>query len=73
MPAVPDTEQYMKRCICAGCPSFPGDGGFYCAKGRSSKEVERRGCNCGDCENFKEFGLTQGYYCAEGPAAAIDA
>ncbi len=73
MASVPDTDQYMSRCICGDCPSFPGDGGFYCAKGKSANEVERKGCNCGDCENFKEFGLSKGYYCAEGSAAETEA
>jgi aldose sugar dehydrogenase len=73
MAAVPDTAENMARCICGSCPSFPGDGGFYCAKGKSSHDVERKGCNCGDCENFKAFSLTKGYYCAEGSAAATDA
>jgi len=73
MPAVPNTDEYMQRCICGGCPSYPGDGGFYCAKGESSNEVERKGCVCGDCENYKEFGLSKGYYCAEGAAEEIEA
>jgi Protein of unknown function (DUF2769) len=73
MPAVPDTQQYMQRCICGSCPSFPGDGGFYCAKGKSSNEVDRKGCKCTECENLKEFGLTKGYYCAEGSAEATEA
>jgi hypothetical protein len=73
MAAVPNTEQNMKRCLCGTCPTFPGDGGFYCAKGKSAKAVERRGCKCAGCENFKEFGLTQGYYCDAGSAADTDA
>ena len=73
MASVPNTDAYMSRCICGGCPSFPGDGGFYCAKGKSANEVERKGCRCVDCENLKEFGLTKGYYCAEGSAAETEA
>ena len=73
MPAVPDTQQHMQRCICGSCPSFPGDRGFYCAKGKSSNEVDRKGCKCTECENLKEFGLTKGYYCAEGSAEATEA
>ena len=73
MPAVPDTQQHMQRCICGSCPSFPGDGGFYCAKGKSSNEVDRKGCKCTECGNLKEFGLTKGYYCAEGSVEATEA
>jgi hypothetical protein len=25
-------------------------------------------CLCGDCANFKEFGLQEGYYCINGIA-----
>jgi hypothetical protein len=68
MPSVPDTQENMSRCICGGCPSFPGQGGFFCAKGKSALPVTQRGCVCGDCENFKAFGLQDGYYCVAGRA-----
>ncbi len=69
MSQVPHTEGNMARCLCGGCPSFPGDGGFYCARGMSANEVEQKGCLCGDCENFKQFGLSDGYFCLAGAAA----
>jgi len=72
MAAVPNTDENRQRCLCGGCPSYPGDGGFYCALGKSANEVTRQGCLCGDCENFKEYGLTKGYYCAEGSAEQIE-
>jgi hypothetical protein len=65
---VPDTPENMSHCICGGCPSFPGGGGFWCAKGKSETEVKRRGCLCGDCANLKEYGLKDGYYCIGGIA-----
>lgn len=68
MAKVPTEDQYASRCICGGCPSYPGDGGFYCARGKSQNSVTRRGCICGDCANFKEFDLQDGYYCADGAA-----
>jgi Protein of unknown function (DUF2769) len=70
MAKVPDTTENMSRCLCGTCPSFPGDGGFFCAKGKSAKTVDRKGCLCTDCANFKEFGLSDGYYCADGAAGA---
>lgn len=73
MPTVPNTDEYMQRCLCGDCPSYPGDGGFFCAKGKSPSDVQRSGCRCSECENFKEFALSKGYYCAEGSAAEIDA
>jgi Protein of unknown function (DUF2769) len=68
MAKVPDNTATMSRCICGTCPSFPGDGGFYCAKGKSANEVNRRGCVCTDCENLKQFDLKDGYYCTAGAA-----
>ena len=73
MTLVPNTEQNQQRCICGKCPSYPGDGGFYCARGKSTNEVKRLGCICGECENLKEFALTKGYYCADGSAEQIEA
>lgn len=73
MALVPNTEQNQQRCICGTCPSYPAEGGFFCATGKSAKEIDRRGCVCADCENFKEFALTKGYYCAEGSAEQIEA
>ena len=64
---VPDTPENMSRCLCGGCPTFPG-GGFFCAKGKSDLPVRQRGCLCGDCANFKELGLKDGYYCVSGIA-----
>jgi hypothetical protein len=64
---VPDNEETMAKCICGECPSKNHDDmGFYCAKGKSSMTVRRRGCVCGDCTVFHEFKLSKGYYCDEG-------
>lgn len=68
MPHVLDTPQNVERCLCPDCPSFPGEGTIYCARGRSAKPVRERGCVCGDCKNFKEYGLKGDYYCVEGTA-----
>lgn len=72
MQKVPDTTENMSRCLCSGCPSYPGAGGFFCAKGKSDRPVQRRGCMCTGCVNFKEYGLQDGYYCASG-IAGVDA
>jgi hypothetical protein len=64
---VADTKDNMANSICGDCPSIPqGDLGFYCAKGKSSQPVRRRGCICGDCKNWVEYGLAKAYYCDEG-------
>ena len=67
MGKVPDNEENLAKCICGECPSKPKDEmGFYCAKGKSPDSVRRRGCACGDCHNWGQYGLTKGYYCDEG-------
>jgi hypothetical protein len=68
MAKVADTPENMARCICGTCPSYPGEGGFFCAKGKSAKPIEKRGCVCADCENFKLYDLEDGYYCNAGKA-----
>jgi hypothetical protein len=67
MGKVPDNEENMAKCICGECPSKNHDDmGFYCAKGKSSLTVRRRGCVCGECRLWHEYHLTKGYYCDEG-------
>ncbi|GAB4256305.1 MAG: hypothetical protein Kow00129_16900 [Thermoleophilia bacterium] len=68
MTPVPDTQENEAKCICADCPTYPGEGGLFCAKGASLAEINRRGCICGDCAVYQQNGLTGGYYCAEGAA-----
>ena len=68
MGKVPDTPENMARCMCGGCPSYPGEGGFFCAKGKSSKEMTKRGCLCTGCPIFKDYELTGGYFCVAGMA-----
>ena len=65
---VPDTPENVERCICPECPSFPGVGILYCARGQSEQPVRERGCICPECQNFKEFDLQDEYYCVEGRA-----
>ena len=67
MGKVADTSENMANCICEECPSKNhDDSGFYCAKGKSTMSVRRRGCLCSDCKNWRDYGLTKGYYCDEG-------
>lgn len=68
MGKVPDTPENMARCICGGCPSYPGQGGFFCAKGKSGKEVAKKGCLCSGCAVFEEHELAGGYFCVAGVA-----
>ncbi len=68
MATVPDTHENESSCICDACPSDPGEGTLYCARGKSQSPVRRRGCICADCAAFKGYGLKDGYYCADGAA-----
>lgn len=54
---------YLRRLL-----DLPGEGGFFCAKGKSEKPVPRKGCICGDCANFQQYGLRDGYDCWDGKA-----
>jgi len=67
MGKVPDNAENAAKCICGECPSKNRDDmRLYCAQGKSSLTIRRRGCVCGDCLLWNEFGLTKGYYCDEG-------
>lgn len=65
---VADTLENMKKCICMRCPSFPGKPGLFCAKGKSTKKVTRKGCTCMDCKVHTENRLKGGYFCVSGKA-----
>jgi methylamine---glutamate N-methyltransferase subunit C len=67
MGKVPNTPENKARCLCGGCPSYPAEGGFFCARAYR-EDITKRGCLCSDCANFKDFGLVDGYYCAAGIA-----
>jgi hypothetical protein len=66
MARVPDTAENEDRCICHGCPTYPREGLIFCSHGRSERFVEKIGCLCPDCDNFGEYDLQDGYYCADG-------
>ena len=70
---VPDTQENMVKCICGGCPSYDQCmkdkmEGLFCAKGKSTCEVNRQGCVCMACPLTPEFGLDKMYYCEIGAA-----
>jgi len=73
MAKVPDTEEYLKKCICGGCPSYDQcmkdkTEGLYCARDKSACEITRNGCICGACPLASEFSLGKMYYCESGNA-----
>lgn len=70
MTIVRDVEENVAKCICGGCPSYPGDNGLFCARGKSEAPPVLRGCACADCEVYKGLDLIGEYYCEEGPCGA---
>jgi formylmethanofuran dehydrogenase subunit C len=66
---VPNTKENAAKCNCGVCPTYiKGDTGFFCSVGKSSKSLTKQGCVCGDCKNFTEFKLKDGYFCISGAA-----
>ena len=72
MARVEDTIENERICqqICGSCPSYPGDQEewLFCARDKSSGTVERKGCNCPECEIWMNGGLSGMYYCLRGAA-----
>ncbi len=68
MTKVEDKKENVGICrqYCTVCPSYPGEGILFCARGKSSKAVEKQGCYCPSCEVQTEYGCTGTYYCIEG-------
>lgn len=70
MPKVEDTEENAATCLkfCVSCMSYPGVEGeaLFCARGKSTAEVTRAGCNCSLCDIQVKYECTGTYYCAEG-------
>jgi hypothetical protein len=69
---VDDTEENLMICVkyCGTCPSKPQVFGeaLFCARGKSSKEVEMNGCKCPGCDVYAKYGLPGGYFCKNGAA-----
>jgi len=60
---------------CGSCPSFPEIKGeaLYCAGGRSTAHIERRGCNCVTCPLYDQCSrYNSAYFCINGPCAGPD-
>ena len=70
---VPDTEENTEMCLCPGCPTHnecmkDNNERLFCSRGKTSCDLEKRGCLCGTCPVERNYGLTDFYYCAEGAA-----
>ena len=70
---VQDTKENATKCICATCPTKnqcmkDKMEWFFCARGKSACEGDRKGCFCGGCPVSRENKLKGMYYCFEGRA-----
>ncbi|MFW6117617.1 MAG: DUF2769 domain-containing protein [Thermoproteota archaeon] len=53
--------------FCGNCPSYPGTGEWlFCARGRSTTKIEKKGCLCPTCKVYKDYQLSGRYFCAKG-------
>jgi hypothetical protein len=67
MPVVPVSDEISAKCICEGCPSYPGNEPWlYCGRGKSPQEVNQVSCVCPGCPIWEQYGLSRTYYCVEG-------
>jgi len=70
MSKVEDTKENAAICLksCESCMSYPDVEGeaLFCARGKSSAEIKKAGCNCTQCEIQIKSECTGTYYCADG-------
>lgn len=73
MPGVEDTKENFDICMqyCGSCLTYPGVEGeaLYCARGKSSVQAQKKGCNCGVCDVQRKYGCKNIYHCIEGVCA----
>jgi hypothetical protein len=70
---VPYNNFTIGACQCADCPTHEQckkTEKVFCSVGDSdnSGTITKQGCLCGECEVFKKFSLSNGYFCVNGEA-----
>jgi hypothetical protein len=70
---VADTKENLMKCICMKCPTHnkcmkDKMEGLFCARGKTTCELEKNGCLCGECPVASENDLEGMYYCEKGAA-----
>ena len=75
MSKISNTKENLAKCICNGCPTHQANScakekneKLYCAIGKSNCGLNRKGCICGACPLWSEYGLANGYFCLTGQA-----
>ena len=72
---VPDTEKIAQQCRCPNCPAYnecmKNSGEFFfCSRGSTECEIDKRGCLCLHCPNEIKYRLNRFYYCEKGAATS---
>jgi hypothetical protein len=71
---VDNTKENLNICMdyCGTCPSLPTPPNpfLFCARGKSSEAIEKKGCNCPNCGVYKKYNLKgdNPYFCETGKA-----
>ncbi len=70
---VENNQDNLIKCICKNCPTrdecMKGKmEGFFCARDKSTCDLEKKGCICGECPLSSEYQLSGSYYCENGIA-----
>ncbi len=70
---VADSEENLALCICPNCPTYDACmeeamQALFCARARTSCEITKAGCLCGECPVATEYRLSGLYYCDTGAA-----
>ncbi|MCK5061353.1 DUF2769 domain-containing protein [Candidatus Parcubacteria bacterium] len=70
---VANTKENLMKCICGNCPTYnecmkEKMEGLFCARGKATCALEKKGCICGECPVQSENDLDGMYYCNAGEA-----
>ncbi len=65
---VPNNVENFQMCLCVNCPTYntcmkEKEQRLFCSVGRTSCEVARNGCICGDCPVATEYRLAGYFFC----------
>ncbi len=70
---VSDTGENYAKCLCytTRCPTYNKSklsGGLFCARGKSERTPEKKGCICFMCPVWEEHKLNAVFFCSHGAA-----
>ncbi len=70
---VDDNDANAGRCLCPGCPTYNDCMRdkvqvLFCSRGATECQPDPKGCICGECPVWSEYGLASYYFCRAGAA-----